>query len=929
MKTYLVTVFLFFQLLSLNVQALISQTNISDTIASKKIIQKKISSKNTTQVLLINSLNQDSPWQQSVERGLRSELLERNAGFDLFIENMDVGRFNEMRQKRLMKAYLQQKYYDKRIDIIISRGVPAASLLSEFDTLFTGIPIIYLTPGGKFKVPKNENGIIIRPKLNYKQGVINAVNLTNPKKLIVILDRKSGIGSNFYQHLMPIINRDFSHLKLEKWFDLPADELINKVNNAPADSIILFTPIFRRYNDTVLSPFKFVERLTSNSSVPIFSYWHSLLGSGIVGGYLLSGEKIGARIAESIVFFDKNKYLEPVDSDQLSTYYYDFKQLKKFEIAPQNLPEHSIIINNLPSYFEQNKMLIYSAIAVITILSGFLAFVLLLNSKRVQLLKELDSEKLKLEYRVEQRTEELLIAKNEAEHSASIKSDFLANMSHEIRTPMNGVIGLTNILLDSNLPPEQKQYLDKIKYSSDQLLIVINDILDFSKIESGNINLEEFPFSVNSVVDYIKATFDELAQSKGIKFDIVIDKEVKLDLIGDVVRINQVLLNLCSNAIKFTTHGFVSVSIESKRSLADPKSVCLYFIVKDTGIGIAEQNLVDLFESFTQADSSTTRKFGGTGLGLTISKRLCQSMGGDITVKSTQGVGSEFIASIKVKLNNKVLIEDTPGLTFTDPFEVLIIDDNKDDLEVIGSQLSAMGLVCTSCCSVKQAIDIIEQNKEKFKAIIVDWAMPVMSCETFLIRIHSISPQLYSKIIVLTMSDESLINDAGKKVSIQTILHKPVYTSVLYEAIERKVVGSINKAPVANIVSEKSLAGIKILVVEDNSINRIIATNILENAGAQIHLVGNGLECIQIVKSEAFDIILMDIHMPIMDGVEASQIIRSDNDETIANIPIIALTANVMKDDITRYLSIGMNAHVAKPIKAQKLRETIILCLSK
>ncbi|KAA1163326.1 response regulator [Pseudoalteromonas distincta] len=520
-------------------------------------------------------------------------------------------------------------------------------------------------------------------------------------------------------------------------------------------------------------------------------------------------------------------------------------------------------------------------------------------------------------------------AKEEAEHLTSAKSEFLANMSHEIRTPMSGIIGLTNILLEKGLPGEYEYYLNKIKYSSDQLLVVINDILDFSKIESGNINLEEFPFSVNSIVDYIKATFNELAKSKGVTFDIVIDEAVKLDLIGDVVRINQVLLNLCSNAIKFTPHGTVSVLIESRKLLDDPQSVCLYFTVKDSGIGIAEDNLSNLFESFTQADSSTTRKFGGTGLGLTISKRLCQLMGGDITVHSTQGVGSEFVASVEVKLNNQALIDDTPNLIFTDPFDVLIIDDNEDDLKVIENQLTAMGLVCTACSSAKQAIDIIEQNKEKFKVIIVDWIMPAMSSETFLTRIYNINPQLCNNIIVLTRDHEVLLNDVANKININTILQKPVYSSVLYEEVKSRVVGSFNEVPKVNTVSEQSLAGIKVLVVEDNSINRLIVTNILENSGAQVYLVDNGLECIQTVKLESFDIILMDIHMPIMDGVEATQIIRNDSDETIANIPIIALTANVMKDDITRYLSIGMNAHVAKPIKTQKLRETIIRCLNK
>ncbi|WP_231619942.1 response regulator [Pseudoalteromonas sp. SWYJZ98] len=494
---------------------------------------------------------------------------------------------------------------------------------------------------------------------------------------------------------------------------------------------------------------------------------------------------------------------------------------------------------------------------------------------------------------------------------------------------MSGIIGLTNILLEKGLPDEYEHYLDKIKYSSDQLLVVINDILNFSKIESGNVNLEEFPFSVNSVVDYIKATFNELAQSKGVTFDISIDEAVKLDLIGDVVRINQVLLNLCSNAIKFTPHGTVSVLIESRKLLDDPQSVCLYFTVKDSGIGIAEDNLSNLFESFTQADSSTTRKFGGTGLGLTISKRLCQLMGGDITVHSTQGVGSEFVASVEVKLNNQALIDDTANLIFTDPFDVLIIDDNEDDLKVIENQLTAMGLVCTACSSAKQAIDIIEQNKEKFKVIIVDWIMPAMSSETFLTRIYNINPQLCNNIIVLTRDHEVLLNDVANKININTILQKPVYSSVLYKEVSSRVLGFFNEVPKVNTVSEQSLAGIRVLVVEDNSINRLIVTNILENSGAQVYLVDNGLECIQTVKLESFDIILMDIHTPIMDGVEATQIIRNDSDETIANIPIIALTANVMKDDITRYLSIGMNAHVAKPIKTQKLRETIIRCLNK
>ncbi|MGJ8692245.1 MAG: response regulator [Thalassotalea sp.] len=534
-----------------------------------------------------------------------------------------------------------------------------------------------------------------------------------------------------------------------------------------------------------------------------------------------------------------------------------------------------------------------------------------------------------LSRRVNEKTQELqeknksLVQANlRAEKAATVKAEFLANMSHEIRTPINGIVGMTDLLKDSRLNNVQANFVEKISYSTKHLLTIINDILDFTKIESGKLTIESQPFSLYHAIDLLTDIFAPQAIAKGLTFNVNIDSGVPYDLLGDVVRINQVVLNLCSNAIKFTEVGGIKVNVNAtlvtKRHEDTPAIYLFKFSVIDSGIGIPFDKQFKIFNEFTQADTSTTRKYGGTGLGLSISHQLCKLMGGDIKVDSLINNGSTFTASMMIKTNDQVLLPSEQRYKFSKPLNILLVDDNPMVLTVLTQQLLKMGGRCTTFESPVKALAFLKSDGQNLDVIITDWALPDMDGFRF-IELATEAVFCLPPVIVLSAYQAEQVRIQSISLAVRKFLQKPCNIDDLYNAIESI---TSNRPEHKELKQPVLLTGLKILIAEDNKINQLVVENLLISEGAIIEIVADGELAIQALKSKAYDLILMDINMPNMDGLTATEIIRASN-EAYANIPIIALTANVLEKDVKNYLAKGMNAHISKPINKNDLIKAI------
>ncbi|WP_181909641.1 response regulator [Paenibacillus taihuensis] len=886
-------------------------------------------------VLILHSAAPDYPTTKLFADAFSSEL-KAHADVTIFQDYLDLTRYGSRPgYEDTIKSLLKQKYEHNQPDLIATTSYALLPFMKEYgESLFPGVPVIYTY--SEFEgalpdaMPPHYSGVIGDFELS---GTIDLILKTRPRtdKIYIVI----GSSSN-EQRAIQMAKAETSLYRNKVMFEymngLAYPQVLDKLRRAVGEhAAVLYVFLFKDQTGRSYIPADVVKQILDTVHMPVYSPFAQFMGNGIVGGALHSFTNLGvtaAQRAEIILSGEQSQEVKTVFSEANSVQV-DWRTLANWGINERELPRDIEILYRNPTMWEQYRWYIIGGIALAVLELVLVMVLLLTRSLRERAEEALREHKDHLEELIDDRTEELELknvqlieAKEIAESASRAKGEFLANMSHEIRTPLNAIVGYNYLLQKTALSDKQLDYVDMTIQSAKGLLTIINDILDFSKVEAKMIALEYIDFDLYEVLSNISNMVSFKAFDKGLRMRIAIDHGVPQVLNGDPFRLNQVLLNLVNNAVKFTEHGEVSVAVSVLEHQA--KKIKLQFKVTDTGIGISQEKQLHLFKTFSQGDMSTTRKYGGTGLGLVISKSLVELMGGTIMLESEVGAGSCFTFSAMFKEGDYDLFKEIRQMNSTF-LRVLLVCEDKQMQLVMKQQLEQFQYIVTIATSATEAFDSIHKYGS-YDLVLMDWKLKDHDGTEVFKQIYEAFPFLKKTIALISDTHNYELQRHLDDTDLDKVLPYPISQSQLYNEIS----SVIRQKPMAVAGSAVQTEGMekfamlnaaRVLLVEDNEINQHVARSILEETGVMVDIAENGLQAVEKTAADHFDAILMDVQMPIMDGYEATRKIREAEHAaaTEHRIPIIAMTADAMKGVHDKVLEAGMDGYITKPFEPIEL----------